>query len=361
MDTEKYKQLKAALAGNSVGNKLGAVTGGKKKGGGGFYSEKWAPPHRHGDENPDAEPIALIKGSYVVKAKTVDGEQLDVEYPFWVCFDHYNASKGVKRRSCVCSAGMVVDLNDQGQAEYKTGSEPCIPCHYIDEEGANEYISRSRKTVFTGVILKWFHVKKVENKTVFAACKRKNCELCAQGEKRQFGRRVFWPMGPIWTEYILQKNAVLQKSCGCGGALTYLGFTCPECTAIIKDYEERNPKEGEIEHLRTTEVKCPKCKTKVLAVAEVECDECDEPVLVDLWSVILKPIRIGEKYTPDLEQWRPLKEKEIEALANFKPINFEKFLSPAPLDDQSKWFGLKNPFNGVEDDDDDEGASEWDD
>ena len=380
--------MKKVLAG-SLSSKLGAVAPKKKKGGG-FYSEKWAPPHRHGDESQELHKCtwptrAELKGStvvvviamallsaftvgvdfvvsYIIQAMTDEGKDIDFEYPVWICSDHYNGSKGIKRRSCTCSAGMVVGLDERGNPNFETGNKPCIPCYYIDEEGAGDYINRGRKVVFTGVVLKWFHQKTVDKKTVFEACAGKRCKLCSEGVKKQFGRRVFWPMGPVWAEYIMQKNAMLQKSCGCGGVLTYLGFSCPKCAAAIRDYDDSTPNDGEIEKLRTMDVRCPKCKEKVRAVAEVECDECDDPIVVDLWSVALKPLRIGDKYTPDLESWRPLKPKEIEALATYKPIDFKKFLSPSSLKDQAEWYGLKNPFGrdgAVVDSGDDEGADEW--
>lgn len=361
-DKEKYAALKKAFSGG-IGSKLGSAAPRKKKGGGGFYSEKWAPPHRNGEDNPDAEPIALLEGKYNIKAETEDGDEIEFQYPFWVCYDHYNASRGVKRRSCVCSAGLVATLDDAGRPLFETGDKECIPCYYIDEKGGGEYINRGRKVIFTGVVLKWFHVKKVENKTIFEACAGKRCKLCAEGVKKQFGRRVFWSMGPLWAEYIMQKHATLQKSCGCGGVLSYLGFSCPECTATIRDYEDETPDEAEVERLRDAPVKCPKCKERVMATPELECEECDEPTPVDLWSVVLKPLRIGDKYTPDLESWRPMKPKEKEAVANYKPIDFEKFMSPSTLKQQSEWYGLKNPFDGsdIDDDEGEEGADEWDD
>lgn len=355
-----YEELKKVFATTGMAGKLGTVAPKKKKGGG-FYSEKWAPPHRHGDESPEAEPIALLKGNYTIEATTDEGRPIDFEFPFWICYDHYNGSKGVKRRSCTCSAGLVATLDDMGNPNFEAGNKPCIPCYYIDEEGADDYINRGRKIVFTGVVLKWFHQKTVDKKTVFEACAGKRCKLCAEGAKKQFGRRVFWSMGPVWAQYIIQKHAMLQKSCGCGGVLTYMGFSCPKCAASIRTYEDQPPSDGEIEKLRTSEIRCPKCKEKIQAIAEVECDECDEPTLVDLWSVALKPLRIGDKFSPDLESWRPLKEKEMQALSAYKPIDFKKFLSPSSLKEQSEWYGLKNPFGRDGGTSDDEGADEWED
>ena len=357
-----YEQLKNALNKGSVGSALGAAAGGKKKKGGGFFSEKWQPPHRYTDDNgkeirPPAEPIALIKGEHTIKAETKEGEAIEFEYPFWVYYDHYNGSKGVKRRSCSCSSGLVVDLDESGRPDFSYGTKPCIPCHYIDEEGAggnDGYLNRGRKVVFTAVVLKWFHLKKDGKNTGFEDCTGRSCKLCEAGAPRQFGRRVFWPMGPVWAEYIFEKNATLQSSCGCGGNLEYLGFTCPECRQIIADYEHEPPKDGEIDALKSTDIDCPHCDETVRAHAELDCDECDSPSTVDLWSVVLKPVRIGEKYSPDLEAWRPIKDKEIEALAQFKPVDFSKFLSPSKLEDQVKWYGLNNPF-----DKDSSGSSEW--
>lgn len=356
-----YEKLKAVLKSGSIGSQLGAAAGqGKKKKGGGFFSEKWTPPHRFTDpeteerHNPDAEPIALIRGDHTIKAKTSDNKDIKFNYPFWVYYDHYNGSKGVKRRSCSCSAGLVVDLDDKGQPDFSYGSEPCLPCYYIDQEGADDYINRGRKLVFTAVVLKWFHVIKSGKKTEFKDCLSRGCPLCEKGIKRQFGRRVFWPMGPVWGEYIFEKNALFQKSCVCGGELECLGFTCPDCMGIIKDYSSVEPAKGEVELLRESDMVCPKCGEEITPVAEYECEECDNPQQLDLWSVVLKPVRIGNKYAPDLESWRVLKDREKEAIAQFKPIDFSKFLGPSSIADQSKWYGLKDPFE-----EDTSGSSEW--
>lgn len=363
MATDKYKKLTAAL-GKGLGSALGAAAGGgKKKKGGGFYSEKWSPPRTYDDEETGkkiiepSEPIALVEGNYLIKAATKEGEKIEFEYPFWIYYDHYNASKGIKRRSCSCSAGLVVDLDENGNPVFETGTDPCIPCHYIDEEGAggqDGWLSRRRTIVFNAVVLKWFHVKTEDKKTIFEDCAGKKCQLCEDGVKKQFGRRVFWPMGPIWAEYIREKQGLFEKSCGCGGELEYLGFTCPECNGIIRDFEHDEPREGEIGSYRSEEVKCPKCGEMVMAHPELDCNECEEPSTVNLWTVAMKPRRIGDKYTPDLEGWRPLKEKELEALEQFKPIDFTKFLSPSSLKDQAEWYGLKNPFA-----EDRSGSGEW--
>ena len=361
--TEKYKKLAQALGGG-VGRALGAAAGGgsKKKRGGGFYSEKWAPPRTYEDDNGQkivepSEPIAVIEGDYNLVARTRDGEKIPFNFPFWIYYDHYNASKGVKRRSAACSAGLVVDLDENGNPIFDVGDDPCVPCHYINEEGAggqDGWLSVRRTVVFNAVVLKWFHVKQDGKKVEYLDCTGKKCKLCDDGVKKQFGRRVFWPMGPIWAEYINEKQALFEKSCGCGGELEYLGFTCPECQNIIADYENENPAEGEIANLRTTDVECPHCHETVRAHPELDCNECEEPSIVDLWSVAMKPRRIGDKYTPDLEAWRPLKEKELEAIAQFKPIDFSKFLSPPSIKDVCDWYGLKNPF-----DKDSSGSSEW--
>lgn len=358
-----YEALKNALNKGGVGGALGAAAGGgKKRKGGGFYSEKWAPPRTYtGDDGEKvtetSEPVALIEGSYLIEAKTREGEDIKFKYPFWIYYDHYNASKGVKRRSASCSSGLVVDLDENGTPVFESGSNDCVACHYIDEEGAggqDGWLSRRRTVVFTAVILKWFHTKTVEKKTVFEPCAGRNCKLCKDGVKKQFGRRVFWPMGPIWAEYISEKQFLLQNSCGCGGELEYLGFTCPNCDHILRDFEHDAPKSGEVYMYRSEERECPKCNDTVLARAEIDCNECDNPTRVDLWTVAMKPRRIGEKYTPDLEAWRPLKDKEMEAIAEFKPIDFSKFLSPASVKDMCNWYGLKNPFA-----EDRSGSSEW--
>lgn len=362
MATSKYEKLMSALNGG-VGRALGAASGGKKKkGAGGFYSEKWAPPRTYDDENGEkivepSEPIALIEGNYNIKAMTNDGEKIEFEYPFWVYYDHYNASKGVKRRSVACSAGLVLDLDESGQPVFDVGNGDCVPCHYIDEEGAggkDGWLSRRRTIVFNAVVLRWFHTKVVEKKTVFEPCTGRRCKLCEEGVKKQFGRRVFWPMGPIWAEYISEKQAQLENSCGCGGKLEYLGFTCPDCDNIIRDYEHEEPKDGEIATMLSQEVECENCGNEVMANAEIECEDCDNPTSVSLWSVAMKPRRIGDKYTPDLEGWRPLKDKELTALQEYKPIDFTKFLSPPSVKDQASWYGLKNPFEK-----DRSGSDEW--
>jgi len=361
-----YADLKNALNKASVGSALGAAaSGGKgKKKGGGFFSEKWSPPRTYEDESTGkkiiqpSEPIALLKGNHKIRAQTKDGNKIEFEYPFYIYYDHYNGSKGVKRRSCTCSAGLVVDLNEEGKIEFEAGLDPCVPCHYILEEGAggqDGWLSHRKTVVFTGVVLKWFHSRQVEKKTEFKECDGRGCTLCEKGIKRQFGRRVFWPMGPIWAEYIEEKNHMLQNSCGCGGDLEYLGFTCPECSNIIRDFEHDKPKDGEIANLNEIDVECPTCSEAVRARAELECSECDEPSRIDLWSVVLKPRRIGENYTPDLESWRPMKQHELEAVASFKPVNYEKFLSPTKLEEQAKRYGLKNPFTG----NGSSGSSEW--
>lgn len=357
-----YADIKKAL-GKGVGAALGAAAEGGKKKGGGFYSEKWQPPRTYTDDKTSekitepSEPIALLNGHYRIDAKTKLGEEVKWEYPFYMYYDHYNSSKGVKRRSCSCSAGLIIDLDDAGRVRFDYGEEPCVPCYYIDQEGAggkDGWIRRSRKAVFTCVVLKWFHTTKVDNKTEFKACTGKKCPLCQKGFPRQFGRRVFWAMGPVWAEYILEKNQLFQNSCSCGGELEYLGFTCPECNHIIKDFEHEEADAGTIEYLRTSEIKCPKCKKTIEAVPVVECNECDDPQLVDLWSVAMKPRRIGAKFTPDLESWRPLKENEIEAVSKFEPIDFSKFLKPADPAKQAEWYGVKNPFA-----EDTSGSDEW--
>lgn len=363
----EYDQIKKALNGGALSKALGSVSGAKKpkKTSGGFFSEKWQPPHQHTDSegvehNPSPEPIVLIQGNYPIEAvANIDGKDQEIafEYPFWLHYEHYNASKGAKRRYVTCSSGLRVQLDDNGNPEFTTGDDPCIPCHYIREEGAggqDGYLSHSRKISFTAVVLKWFHQVQDGKFTKYEVCEGRNCPLCDQGVNRQFGRRVFWSMGPIWAETIMSKNASLLRSCACNGELEYLGFICPQCKHIMRNFDEEPEVAGEVEMYRSGTVTCPHCEEEVIAESEVACDECDTPRLVDLWSIMFKPIRIGDKYTPSIDSWRALKPKELELVRTIEPVEFQKFLKPTPLKDQAAGFGLKNPFE-----EDTSGKSEW--
>jgi len=339
----------------------------KGKGSGGSWTQRFTPPS--GDEDPVQ--IVLVPGEYEMALqdpKGLKGKTLKIKRRYGIVHRHYNATK---KKYCRCTAGL---RRDRAGSQYLIvpGHNKCPSCKHIDDGAA--WLQTKKLHVFSLVLLDHFHLvdsDKTDNEGKpyqdYEECDGKRCKLCKKGVKKVFGKRMYWPLGPMHARQLgdIAKKQ-LGRNCVCGGKIRPIAFVCPSCEATLRDLEDEPfDTKKELAKFRAEPHNCENCSYKGPFIEVPHCNSCRKPTPLGLFNTKLEVYMAGKGTQSSLQvpDYEPL---SVELKAKIKeamiPFNLEKVWDYKPLDpeEQSKLMGIDNPYGTYDDDkDDDSGSSGW--
>jgi len=329
----------------------GTVRNKKSSGlGGGSFNDKFAPQE---GSTGRITPIVLFKANYVVPISMENGKgSRKFESPYGLIMRHYHKPSNKFGR---CSAGLADVRDSAGNLVVDTGNKPCIGCNE-SEKGKDSGMSWAKKLhVFNGIMLADFHLvdsdKKNERTGKFyrnpVECEGRGCKHCKAGVEKQFGRRVYWPVGSSFTDQLTDfVDFTLSACCSCGGEIAVPAYECPKCGACYRDLEKDPADKHELEAIRLDVQECRACGHVGYMRPVNECDKCNDADPLNLWSVKLSLFKSGEGATTSLqvrryelvtaEEWDKIK-------ALMTPVDLDKVFPHLSLKAQSKLYRLKVP------------------
>jgi len=329
---------------NTVKNKK--YTGG----GGGSFSDRYAPQEGSAGK---ITPIVLFKAEYVTPIANEDGKgSRKFESPYGLVMRHYHKSSNSFGR---CSAGLMDIRDTDGNLIVDIGKKPCLGC-YQASKGKDKGMAWAKKLhVFNGVLMAEFHLVDSDRKNDKTGdfykdpvqCEGRGCKHCDKGIEKRFGRRVYWPVGPSFTEQLVDfADYTLSTSCKCGGEISVPAYECPKCGECYRDLEQNPANEEELEDIRMEMHKCGGCGFEGYMQAVNECNQCNKAEPLKLWDVKMELYKSGEGTNTSLqvrrfkavtdEEW-----KKIEGVMN--PVSLDKVFPNLTLKDQAKIYKLKIP------------------
>lgn len=355
-----------ALANMEESAQLRASTSSPRKnsGSGGSWTQRFNAPS--GDEDPAQ--IVLVPGDYEIALqhpKGLKGKALKIKRRYGIVNRHYNATK---RKYARCIAGL---RRDRVGPQYfiVPGHNDCPSCKLIEDGAA--YLQTRKLHVFSMVLLDHFHLVDTEKTNregkpfqEYEECQGKRCKLCKKGVKRVFGKRMYWPLGPMHAGQlgdIARKQ--LSRNCACGGKIRPIAFECPSCGATLRDLDDEPfDTKKELAQFRAQEHECDNCDYKGPFIEIPLCSDCNKAQPLGLFNTKLEVYMAGSGTQSSLQvsDFEPL---TVELKAKIKsamiPFNLDKVWDFKPLDaeEHSKLMGFENPFS--EYDDDESGSSDW--
>lgn len=365
MDTNEARKLGRMMR-RVAGRKQRDDGSGSSGGGGGrggrrgnvVYNDKYNPPKY----SRRITPIMLYPGHYSYSYTAQDGAVIKVEdSPFDIMFRHYNLrSRNQNGDYHRCSAGIKEGRN----GKLYQGFEPCLGCYeaYNNPQGGIE--QARMHNIFSGVKLTYYHMApskagRIDRKTKQPYmdaydCMGKNCELCRAGVKKEFARRIWWPIGPMFFGQLqaLRDNK-LRKTCECGGRVDLPAYECPQCRAVFHDFEE-NPispeaEEEVMEALDLDKHQCKKCGAVTYMEPLYSCLDCGNPRPLDLWNTKMELYQTGSGTDAklDIERARKLTDEELQAIEHITahPVDLGliKSYRMLTLQEQKMAYGVRIP------------------
>jgi hypothetical protein len=343
----------------------------KGKGGGGFQ-DQFKPPGA--DEEPARIVLYRPEKPYKIKLEHEGHKDTVLERDYGVLMEHFNASE---MRGCRCTAGLQREDLEDGDWIITSGSDPCVPCYEI--EAGTDNISHRKIHLFNLILLGDFHEIKVQKDSKSArakngkievieyrTCRGKRCKWCKKGIEKSSGRRMYWALGPMHVEQLVNiEVAVLGRKCKCGGKIKPRAFICPECEDAVRDLDDDPIEEkGELKELREGEHQCPHCDYSGLLIEFPRCDKCQNPRPLSLWDVEMEIYMSGEKTqsTIQVSDFEPLTVKlKAKIKDKMKAYDWDQLWSYRLLkpEDQAQLLKLDNPYSGKGGDE--KGSTTWDD
>jgi len=344
----------------------------RRGGGGGSFSDRYSP--KEGGEGK-ITPIVLFPADYAIPVKTEGGKRKKFKAPYGIVFRHYYKKANTFGR---CSAG-IIESDDGVLSE---GDAPCIGCHEADKGKETGMAWAKKLHVFNGVEMADFHLvdsKRKNDKTGEfykdpKKCKGKNCSYCDDDIPKRFGRRIYWPLGPSFSEQLTDEaDFTISRACECGGEISIPAYECPKCRAVFRDLEEdpiddENDEEyrKEMAELRYGIHECSECGYSGFMSPIHECDECSDPKPLTLWNVKMEVYTSGTGPTMSLRvrRFKKVSDAEwnkIEEITK-NPIDLSRVFPEIGLRDQSRQYKLPIPdeFKGRGRDDGDDGDNDGD-
>lgn len=83
----------------------------------------------------------------------------------------------------------------------------------------------------------------------------------------------------------------MKSKCMCGGKLTPLAYSCPECEEIM--ITDENLQVSELTTWGDNERRCPHCRVSVLPMPIVECSKCEDPRPYGFDQVVVELTKTG--------------------------------------------------------------------
>lgn len=344
----------------------------KKKGGGGGFDDQFKPPSA--EEEPARVVMYRPDEPYKMKLEREGKKDQIIERDYGILHTHFNATA---KRSCRCTAGLKREDVEDGDWIIVEGTGTCAPCYEIDS-GA-EYINIRKVHLFNILLLGWYHEVEVEkesksrkakNGTItvkeMKKCRGKRCRYCKKGIDRVYGRRMYWELGPMHTEQLVNLEVnVLGRNCACGGKIKPRAFLCSECEEAVRDLESDPLEEkGELKSLREDEHECPHCGHEGMLVEYSQCDSCSKPRPLTLWNSVMEIYMsgTGKQSVLQISDCEPISVKLAAKIKDqMKPFDWNKLWSYKVLDpdEQAARLNITNPFKkGGKDT---KGGDDWDD
>lgn len=339
--------------GGGLSGSMRGITKQKYSNSKGSWLDQWKPPHQQDANAP--QQILLFKGDYHQEYETPEGKQ-EIPREYYVFYSHfvkhaYHGNGG----GTTCGAGLALIPDEDGDLLVIPGTDPCVCCYHI-EDGAPG-IQRQKQFAFNAIRPGNFHrvpsanLNPKTNKPYmeWVSCMGKNCKHCKARVKKEYGLRVYWPMGIRFAEQLMAyEDSLLSMSCACGDSLIIEAFTCASCKDCVVDLTEE-PMDAEQLHMMKVQPKtCPFCGHLDLLVPEKSCESCDSPEPLTIWDVILEVQKTGFQTDSSLMilGFTPLDEDTRSKLQDkMKPFDFAE----GPLRVESpnavcKRLQLQNPF-----------------
>lgn len=319
----------------------------------GTWKDRWVPPQQSTTSVP--EQILLFKGDYHQVYGTPEGDK-EVTKEYYVYYSHFSAHANKGRGSGTqCAAGLFLVPNEDGDLVSIPGDGECVPCYNMNEGIPSVRVSRN--FAFNAIRPGYFH--KVPGPNInprtkkpymeWVRCQGKNCKHCKALVKKEYGLRVYWPMGIRFAEQLMAyEETKLSMVCKCGDALHIEGFTCSKCEECVVDLESDPMDDEQITAFRSQERACPYCGHVDLYVAQRSCETCGSAEGLTLWDVILEVTRTGDGTDSSLMilGFTALDEDTKSKLEEkMKPFDFEN--GPLRIESHeavSKRLQLENPY-----------------
>lgn len=319
-------------------------------GGGGSFSDRFTPQK---GATGKITPIVLFKANYVTPVAMEDGQgSRKFEAPYGIILRHYHKPSNKFGR---CSAGLADVRESDGSVIMDVGKKPCLAC-FEASKGKETGMAWAKKLhVFNAIVMGNFHLVDSDRKNERTGnyykdpqpCEGRACKYCDKGIEKQFGRRVYWPIGPSFTEQLTDwVDFTLAANCKCGGTISTPAYECPKCGECFRDLEQAPASNEEMEELRLEMHKCKACGFTGFMQAVHECDQCSKPQPLKLWDVKMELYRSGDGATTSLQvrrfttvtddEW-----KKIDPL--MKPVDLNKVFPLLSIKDQAKTYKLKIP------------------
>lgn len=324
----------------------------KKTGGmgGGSFSDRYAPQKGAAGR---ITPIVLFKAQYAIPVTLEDGKgNRKLELPYGIVLRHYHKPSN---KFCRCSAGLADVRNSDGDVVVGEGKKPCLGCNESSKGKETGMAWAKKLHVFNGILMADFHLVDSDRKNDRTGeyykdpiqCEGRACKYCDQKIEKRFGRRVYWPVGPSFTEQLTDfVDYTLATNCKCGGTITVPAYECPECGECFRDLESEPANDEELEELRLEMHKCGSCGATRYMQAVHECDSCNKAQPLKLWDVQMELYRSGEGTTTSLQVRRfkavtPDEWKKIEPIMN--QVDLDKVFPNLGIKEQAKIYKLKVP------------------
>ena len=110
-------------------------------------------------------------------------------------------------------------------------------------------------------------------------------------ESTSFYRKRFLKLTVNQHSAIWDEIHKMKSKCLCGGKLTPLAYSCPECEEIM--VTDENLKVSELTNWGDNERRCPHCRVSVLPVPIVECSKCEEPRPYGFDQIVVELTKTG--------------------------------------------------------------------
>lgn len=332
--------------------------------------QRFTPP----GANEDPARIMLFPGEYTMLLE-VEGARKPFKMvrPYGIVNRHYNSAK---KRFCRCTAGLKREDTPDGNYLILPGNDECPSCSVAKSA---DFMAVRKLHVFNVLRLEHYHLVDSDRKKEgtseyfkdYVECDGKRCKLCRKGAERVFGRRMYWPIGPMHVEQLVDiDRKTISKRCICGGKVSPVAFTCPACGGIFRDLDD-DPVDSkkELSQIRSEEHRCQQKGCKYVgAMSEVsQCDSCRKATPLTLWDLEMEVYMSGSgtKSALTLSDWEPLTVKTRGLIKEnlLTPFDWDKVYDFKPMEpkEQVKHMGIEK-YAELDDDTDDSdltGSEGW--
>lgn len=258
-------------------------------------------------------PDWAMRMKYFSPGKTPTRIRLIPQNPEQLWFTYY--SKWIKINDA--KSGRLVSRNVIGNSHNGQREVPDLLYYYAIENQKTELMAGESNAVTVVVLEDYHEVEKGKTRAgnpyyEYVRCAGKNrfgqsvCELCNQGVKKTFGRRLHWSLWPSARKAFEQQLTDLPNRCvSCNkGMVSVYGYSCQSCGGQLANHYDRMI-DPEIEYsLQNEEVECHHCGKSGRAGHMIECvvrhGEGDEATFSEGCGKPVRPAAVESPWDYDL-------------------------------------------------------------